>query len=176
MEELLKKSTDKLKQNKNLIIIAVAFIGVMLLLFGGTKQKSRNEKKSEESFNEAQYIESLEKRVSDMVSEIKGAGSGRVIINIVLTTESVYVKENKRSYDSTDNKSKGETEDSVLTMTDSSGNEYALVTKQIMPQIGGVTVICEGGDDSYVKAKVTEAVCTVLNIGANKVCVIAKAN
>ena len=28
MEELLKKSTDKLKQNKNLIIIAVAFIGV----------------------------------------------------------------------------------------------------------------------------------------------------
>lgn len=176
MEELLKKSTDKLKQNKNLIIIAVAFIGVMLLLFGGAKQKVYDEKKSEESFNEAQYIESLEKRVSDMVSEIKGAGSGRVIINIVSTTESVYVKENKRSYDSTDNKSKGETEDSVLTMTDSSGNEYALVTKQIMPQIGGVTVICEGGDDPYVKAKVTEAVCTVLNVGANKVCVIAKAN
>lgn len=175
MEELLKKTTGKLKQNKNLIIIAVAFIGVMLLLLGGTKQKACDEKKSEESFDEAQYIESLEKRVSDMVSEIKGAGSGRVIINIVSTTESVYVKENKSSYDSTDDKSKGETEDSVLTLTDGDGNEYALVTKQIMPQIGGVTVICEGGEDSYVKAMVTEAVCTVLNIGANKVCVIAKA-
>ena len=111
-----------------------------------------------------------------MVSSIKGAGESRVVINIISTTESVYVKENKKSYDSSSEKSKSETEDSVLTMTDSSGNEYALVTKQIMPQIGGVTVVCDGGEDATVKASVINAVCTVLNIGANKVCVIAKAN
>ena len=50
------------------------------------------------------------------------------------------------------------------------------MTKQIMPQIGGVTVVCDGGADASVKASVINAVCTVLNIGANKVCVIAKAN
>lgn len=175
MDETFKKAVDLLKNNKSIMIMLAALTGIILIITSSAFQKPK-ESKTDETFSEKEYIENLEKRVSEMVSAIKGAGSSNVVINIVSTTESVYVKENKKSYDSSGDKNKSETEDSVLTMTDSSGNEYALVTKQIMPQIGGVTVVCEGGDNSTVKAAVINAVCTVLNIGANKVCVIAKAN
>ena len=175
MEDTVKIVTELIKSNKTIMLIILALIGILMITAGGMFQKS-DEDKEKDVFDEKVYIEDLEKRIGEMVSSIKGAGESRVVINIISTTESVYVKENKKSYDSSSEKSKSETEDSVLTMTDSSGNEYALVTKQIMPQIGGVTVVCDGGEDATVKASVINAVCTVLNIGANKVCVIAKAN
>lgn len=175
MEDTVKKVTELIKSNKTIMLIILALIGILMITAGGMFQKS-DEDIEKDVFDEKVYIEDLEKRIGEMVSSIKGAGESRVVINIISTTESVYVKENKKSYDSSSEKSKSETEDSVLTMTDSSGNEYALVTKQIMPQIGGVTVVCDGGEDATVKASVINAVCTVLNIGANKVCVIAKAN
>ena len=175
MEEVVKKVTKLIKSNKTVVLIVLALIGILLITASGLFQKT-DDKKESDVFDEKIYIENLEKRIGEMVSTIKGAGESRVVINIISTPESVYVKENKKSYDSSSEKSKSETEDSVLTMTDSNGNEYALVTKQIMPQIGGVTVVCDGGADASVKASVINAVCTVLNIGANKVCVIAKAN
>ena len=175
MDEHIKKLKEILKCNKSIIIICAAVIGVLMIAASSVFQKNI-ESSTEEKFDEKAYIENLENRISDMVSNIQGAGSSRVMINIVSTTEYVYVKENKKSYDSSSDTSKSEIEDSVLTMTDSNGNEYALVTKEIMPEISGVTVICDGGGDASVKAAVISAVSTVLNIGANKVCVIAKAN
>lgn len=176
MNDYIIKLLNSLKSSKTSAIAVIAIAGMILIaanfMFSGKSAQSS----SDSAFNETEYIESLEKRISEMVSEIKGAGASSVVINIVSTTESVYVKENKKSSDSSSDTSKTETEDSVLTMKDSSGNEYALVTKQILPQIGGVTVVCKGGDDPSVKAAVIDAVCTVLNIGSNKVCVIAKAN
>lgn len=175
MNEYITKIINLFKNNKTSAIAVIAMIG-LLLITANYIFKKPSQDTTESVFDETEYIESLERRVSNMVSDIKGAGSSSVVINIISTTESVYVKENKKSSDSSSDTNKTETEDSVLTMKDSSGNEYALVTKQILPQIGGVTVVCDGGDDPSVKAAVIYAVCTVLNIGANKVCVIAKAN
>lgn len=173
------KSIDKLiklfKDNTSAVLIILAVLG-LVLMFGGNFIKTGTKNETSETFDESKYIESLESRIVGIVSEIRGAGNASVMINIVSTTESVYVKENKKSYDSGTDNSKSETQDSIITMTDGSGNQYALVTKKIMPEIGGVTVVCEGGGDQNVKAAVINAVSTVLNIGANKVCVIAKAN
>ena len=37
----------------------------------------------------------------------------------------------------------------------------------------GAVITCDGGDLPYVKENVKNAVCALLDIGANKVCVIA---
>ena len=142
------------------------------MFFSNTKSDKNS--KNEKTINESEYINDLEKRVEAIVSSIDGAGKSEVMINIASTSETVYVKENKNSYDSSEEVNKGESENSVLTMTDSTGNQYAVVTKTIMPQISGVIVACDGGNIQSVKATITDAVCTVLGIGANNVCVIAK--
>lgn len=162
-----------LLKNKKIIIFSLAALGILLILISYIMPMDNNE--STDDFSESEYIDQLENRVALLVSQIQGAGSTKVMINIDSTIESVYVKENKKSYNNDQTTSKGETEDSVLTMTDSSGNQSALITKQIMPNICGVTVVCDGADIPSVQKNVIEAVSTLLNIGTNKVCVIAKA-
>ena len=62
----------------------------------------------------------------------------------------------------------------ITSTTESVYNKNTPV-KQIMPVISGVTVICEGGNKNAVKESIISAVSTLLGIGSNKVCVIAKA-
>jgi len=161
-------------KNKKLVAVITALVGVAFIAFSSVASNSTVKKSKE--FDQDEYITQLESRITDLVSTIDGAGKCKVMINIISGTESVYVKESKKSYDSSDERSEEQSEDSVVTMVDSSGNEYAVITKQLMPAIGGVTVACDGGNNTYVKSLVIDAVSTVLGIGSNKVCVIAKAN
>lgn len=165
---------DKLKLmvSDKRIIILLLLVGVFLMLLHNVKPISL----SKENFSDSEYIDNLERRVESIVSAIYGAGKCEVMINILSSCESVYVKENKKSYDSTVDANKSESEDSVITMSDSDGNEHALMRKELMPEIGGVTVVCDGGNIESVKNNVIVAVSTVLGIGSNRVCVIAKAN
>lgn len=170
MTENINKYINVFKKNYILILFIV---GMALILLSYLPSKSEN---TSSDFSETKYIKTLEQKISSMVSMIDGAGDSAVIINLSSTTESVYVKENKKYFDNDDTKTKSETEDSIITMKDKNGNEYALVTKQIMPKISGVTVVCDGGNNIDVKNSVVNAVSTLLGVGANNVCVIAKAN
>ncbi len=154
---------SKISINKNYIPFILLGLGIILILLSYIFPKSTN--KTDTVFNEDIFIESTQQRVELIVSQIAGVGDCSVAVNINSTIESVYVKE-----------SKSENQNSVLTTKDSSGNENAVVTKKVMPQISGVTVVCSGGNNKNVKNAVISAVSTLLDIGTNKVCVIAKAN
>lgn len=161
-------------KNKKYIILIMACIGILCIIFSYTYSERKDE--NVDNFSEYEYIKQLEARTAKLVSKINGAGECVVMINYDTSVESVYVTENKKSYDNNQNENRGETEDNVLTMTDSSGNQSALIKKKIMPKISGVTVVCDGGNSKYVQTNVINAVSVLLNIGSNKVCVIAKAN
>lgn len=167
---------EKLKSiisaDKRVIILAVILLCILIILISNNDK----EKQGENTLDTDEYISSVEARVENIVKTIDGAGECDVMIGLHSSGESIYVKENKKSSDSTADTNKSESEDCVITMSDSDGNEYALVRKELMPEISGVTVVCDGGDDKSVKNNVIIAVSTVLGIGSNKVCVIAKAN
>ena len=165
------ESVKKYLNNKKIILLAFA-IGVLFVLFSEVFSEKQNESKI--TFNQEAYVLSLEKRIEEIVSDIYGAGECNVMINIASGSESVYVKENKKSYDTSDQNNKSESEDSVITVKDRDGSEYALVTKELMPEICGVVVACKGADEVSVKNSVIQAVSTVLGVGTNKVCVITK--
>ena len=44
-------------------------------------------------------------------------------------------------------------------------------TENIEPKVRGVVIVCGGGDDPAVRARVLEAVTKALDIGADKVCI-----
>ncbi len=171
MIEHLIKIKNLILKDKRLAILIIAFLGLFLVLIS-----NKNSTKQQVTTTGYEYISELELRLENIVSSIEGAGECDVMINVISSSESVYVTENKKSVDNSDGVIKSESEDSVITMSDSSGNEYALMTKEIMPEICGVMVVCDGGKSSTVKNDVIVAVSTVLGIGSNNVCVIAKAN
>ncbi len=158
---------------KKYYIIVLFVIGFLCILFSGNVKEKKPE---QQTFNDEEYIDALEEKISKVVSVIDGAGECVVVINHSSSIESVYVKDYKKTYDNDSDASKTQSEDSVITMKDRNGNEYALVTKQIMPAVSGVTVVCDGGGNMKVRNSIISAVSTLLGIGTNNVCVIAKAN
>ena len=53
-----------------------------------------------------------------------------------------------------------------------SGTEYAPLLEQAYePEVRGVAVVCEGGDDILVIGRITELVSVVLGIPTNRICV-----
>lgn len=165
---------NTITKNKKTIPYILLAIGIIIFLLSYIVPKSNNE--SVNVFDEQTFITSTEQRVKQIVSQIDGVGDCSVAININSTIESVYVKENKSTYNNDNENIKSESQNSVLITKDSSGSEYAVITKKIMPQISGVTVVCTGANNQTVRNAVISAVSTLLDIGTNKVCVIAKAN
>ena len=160
--------------NNKYVIVIMACVGILCIILSYTF--SDRKEISDNVFSEYEYIKQLETRTAELVSSIDGAGECVVMINYDTSVESVYVTENKKSYDNNQTENRGESEDNVLTMTDGNGNQSALIKKKIMPKISGVTVVCDGGNNKSVQTNVINAVSILLDIGSNKVCVIAKAN
>jgi stage III sporulation protein AG len=168
----MKYKFSEFKNNKKLLLLLIGLLGIVFVLVSGYKS---GEKPIENApVSELDYIKNLEQRIETIISTMDGAGKCDVMINVGSSAESVYVKENKKSYDTSTEQNRGESEDSVLTMKDSDGGEYALISKKLMPDITGVIITCDGGDNALVKSRVIEAVCTLLGIGSNNICVISK--
>lgn len=166
------KKLKELLSNKQAIILLLFVLGILIVIFSYIIPKPHNN--DIDAFSETEYVVYLEERVKKIISSIDGVGECDVMINVNSTVESVYVKENKKSYDNDENKSKGEQENSVLTMIDENGNQTALMKKQVMPSISGVVIVCDGGNSVYIQTAIIDAVSTLLDISSSKVCVIKK--
>ena len=57
----------------------------------------------------------------------------------------------------------------TVTVKTADGGEQALLVTTEMPQVRGVAVVCEGGDDEIINEKITNAVTAALNITSKRV-------
>lgn len=94
-----------------------------------------------EDISNDEYCEKLEEELLFVVSNIQGVGQAKVFLTMDNNGENVYL-------DNSDKK-----------------------TKSITPQVRGVVVVCDGGDDPLIVARVMSAVTRSLDISSNKVCV-----
>lgn len=165
---------------KNIIIIA-GLLGIALIFLSGFfKSEDKTPKIENESLTTEQYTKQLENSLTDIVSNIYGAGESKVLVTIESGAQMVYATGGKKNTEACEDKLNGETtkvkesDDSVveyITIKDSNGTEKALAITEIQPTIKGVVVVCAGGDDPNVKQRIVSAVTTALNITSKRVCV-----
>ncbi len=94
-----------------------------------------------EKDNSDRYAAKTEAHLLEIISQISGVGEAKIFLTMDNGGENVYLK-------NTDTK-----------------------TKSIEPKVRGVVVVCDGGDDPLVVARVMDAVTKSLNIGSDKVCI-----
>jgi len=132
-----------------------------------------------------QYIEDTENKLVEVISKIIGNEDIRVMITLDTSVENIYADATKINTNTTENQASGnntktERKDSeekeYIIVKDSDGNEQALIETTVMPQIRGVLVVCPGSNDDAISETVRNAVVTVLNINAKKVCVVSSLN
>jgi hypothetical protein len=125
-----------IKKHKNkLIIISLAFIGVILIVFGSF---NFNKNKSENEFSATTYTKDLEKKIEGFLKNVDGIRNVRVILTLDTSNEHIYAK-NDSSYD----------------YFVSSNGTLVEITERF-PVVRGVAIACTNGDDDTVKMKVTE--------------------
>lgn len=163
---------DKLKQffsdklSKKNIIIVIAVIGILCIALSEINFSGSEKKDASNEENYADYVDSLNNELTELISSIDGVGDCRVMITLKSTKESVYAKNTESS-----NTDSSNSENNEYVIYDGESGDSPLLLKEKYPSVEGVAVICSGGDNIVVKEKIIDCVCALFNISATRVSV-----
>lgn len=136
-----------------LLILAV---GLFLMSF-----PVKNTQKSEEEATEVTVQEnSMEDRLSFILSQIQGVGEVRVLLTEFCGPESVFQTDGSNDRSET------------VIISDGNRTESGLVKQVLSPVYQGAIVVCQGGGSASVRLSVMEAVANVTGIPANRITVL----
>ena len=170
-----------LQSDKGVRILLVCGIAGMILIFlsglGGKSRESPAPKAANEETATA-YETNLEQRLASLVGSIEGCGRTQVLVTVEGGGRSIYANEQKNeTVTEQESGSAGRErtnelyENEYVLIKNADGSESALVAARLQPEIKGVAVLCDGGEDTVVQQRIIDAVTTVLNISSSCVCV-----
>lgn len=186
-----KKTTKKLSMDKLLLILLAGIALVILSIPNGEKksEKTKEEIKEEPeniiAVTNDTYEKLLEDRLMELLSNVEGVGKTKVMITIKSTGEKVILKErpySKSTSSETDSEGgKRDTEEItqsevVVYIEGSDGSKTPYVMKETEPQIEGIVVIAEGGDNIYIIKDIKEAVAALFDVPSHKIKVMKMKN
>ncbi len=165
------------------VILATGILAILLIFIsgyfsGGEKGTSQAKSEQTQLLSADEYTAQLERRLTDIVGSIAGAGTCKVMVTLENGIQYVYAQEEKISenkmQDNTDStvrtQESGDRQKSYIIVDSGSGNQ-ALVVTEVQPTIKGVVIVCQGGGSPSVQQQVINAVTTALAINSTKVCV-----
>ena len=164
----------KLLEKKNLLF-ALGLAGILLI--GLSDLFTRSEKKAAAptaAYSASDSEQALETRLAKLLADVAGAGKVNVMVTLENTGETVYAQnvERQTQEQTADSGTQRRTEQkSEHILYDGDGGKQALVETRLEPEVKGVAVLCEGGDDILVIKRITDLVATVLDIPTNRICV-----
>lgn len=161
LKELIKKPLFlKIAVAAGLILMAIIAVSD----FSGEDNQAPEDAVSEKNagFEEAEaYAGQLRQELMKILSSIEGAGKTDVLVTVKSTEEYVYAQ--------TARQSANQAENGYVILDKGNSQKEALIKKVYKPEISGVVVVCEGGDDPKVCEKIYKAVSTALDIPSTKI-------
>lgn len=164
------KALDFIKKNYKYILLLTA--AAILLFFGfRSDNTAKAAQQTEQTLSAGEYCDLLEKSVAKTVQSIVG-GEPTVMVTLKNGMEYVYANEEKSNTDEneTDNRKKDSVEKKIVVL-DSNGNQVPLTVTEYMPEIKGLVIVCNGGNDNAVQSLIKETVSVALGVESQRVCV-----
>jgi len=158
----LKELSQKPVFLKAAVAVGIIMIILILTLDLSEEEMSRAEASGKTISFEASdiYAKDIENKLSGLLEAIEGVGKAEIMLTITSTEEYVYAETYKQGSSQAEN-------DYVI--IDKGSQKEALIKKINNPEISGVVVVCEGGDDPRICEKIYKAVSTALNISTTKI-------
>lgn len=178
----------------NLVIILLVGIFLVILSFPNLRSSSGTSKDNSTSSNynlkkdgitnqnanntEETYLVALEKKLEGVLGKVEGIGSVEVMITLKGSKELVTLKDSPYTQESGNENdgeggsrqnSKIDKDDSTVIVNSGNGESMPYVIKEIEPEVAGVVVIAQGGDNGIIKTEITEAVQVLFNIPVHKI-------
>ena len=150
------------KQGRARLAAAVGLLAMLLILLSelfpqpsaaGSTQKAKSTQSSTE------YQAQLEERLERLISHMSGAGKTTVMVTLGTGEEMIYALDTQSG--------DLQSQQTHVLLEDGS----ALTETVCVPQVCGVAVLCEGGGDVRIAARITELVSALLDLPSNHICV-----
>ncbi len=175
--EKLKEKFIKVRKDQWLLVLLAGILLVVIALPMQEEQGEVQEAAEASAVKEGEDATDMEARLADILSKMEGAGTVRVMITLKSSAEKIVEKDipssdrDTQEQDESGSKSTVEKERDETTVyeRDEKGNETPYVTQELAPQVEGVLVLAEGGDNAVVIKNITEAVMALFNLEAHKI-------
>lgn len=167
----------ELFKGKNLKILLLAFVGILiLLLYLNVGQDNKSEDVINISNNNVytstmEYSTKLENKLEQLLSQIDGAGSIKVMVSLNGSPELVYASDNDIKTTSNSSGTVTSTSSSLI-LVSQGGKSDALILKENLPSVKGVIVVSSGASNIGVKMDILNSVSTLLDISIDKISVL----
>ncbi len=162
---------DIFKKKNTLFIIGLA--GILLIFISDFFQNSSGSSKknsADSQISSQEYTAELEEKLKTLIESVEGAGKARVMITLEGESESIYAVDEAHETQNDENKSSDNYKREHVIVSASDGDE-PLVETVLSPEIKGVAVVCEGGEDIGVTKRIVDLTSVVLGISTNRICV-----
>lgn len=180
---MLKKAFEKLKclmkgENSVRLIVIGGLAGLAFILMsswfpdkdeGAEKLSEISPEQTGESEEAVRYAEMLEERLENMLSKIDGVGSCSVMITVSGGVSYSYAQNAEQQIGENVNEIKKQ-----HVILDEGSGDSPLVECVQNPEIIGVIIACEGGEQNVVRECIISAVGAVLDVPSNRICVTKK--
>lgn len=147
-------------QGRTRLAVLIGGAAMLLLLLSelmptGTKSAAASTAPQET----AAYQTQLENRLETLIAQMDGAGKTTVMLTLETGEETIYALDTQS----------GQMQEQQTHVLLEDGSALAETIYQ--PQIRGVAVLCDGGGDVRVAARITEMVGALLDLPSNRICV-----
>ena len=124
------------------------------------------------------YEEYLEKRLTNALESVDGVGRTEIVITLKSSGQKIVEKDqsiNNQSDSNTNeagitNSSESKSSDGTsIYERQSDGTEIPYVSKELTPEIAGVLVVADGGDNAVVVKNITDAIRALFGVEAHKI-------
>lgn len=174
-----------------LVILLMAGIFLLVLSFPdmlSSKSPAKDNTGKQDLRNTTQYTETkdkndtysgeLESRLKNVLAKVEGIGEVEVMITLKGSKEKVILKDNPYTQESM-NEVDGEggnrdsssisKEDTTVLVNGGNGESVPYVIQELEPEVEGIVVIAEGGDNAKIMTEIMEAAQVLFNVPAHKV-------
>ena len=130
------------------------------------------------SYSTNTYIEEMESKLCGILKKVSGIGEVEVMITLKNSKEQVPLKDRPYTQEGLNEldgeggnrtNSKVQRDESTILVTNDDGNEVPYIISEIEPEVEGVLVVAEGGDDVEIILDIMETVEVLFDVPAHKV-------
>lgn len=149
------------KQNRVQLSVILGAAALLLILFSELfpTGKTAQPVEAARTKDQSTYKEQLETQLTGLIEQIQGAGKTVVMVTLESGEERIYATDTQSG--------QLQSQETHVLLEDGSALEETVC----LPVIRGVAVVCDGGGDVRIAARITELVRALLDLPANRICV-----
>lgn len=171
-------------------LLMIAVCGVALVILSVPTEEKKVKKsiqeqsmsaiRQEEIGSQNNYQQELQEQLRSLLQNVKGVGKTEVMITLENSGEEIVLYEKPYSNRSR-KEEQGEEEnleeeyvyeETVVFQKDSEGNEQPYIISVRQPEIRGIAVVCQGGNQPELVVKITSLIEALFHVPAHKISVI----